>query len=163
MDVIFRRAARVLLVDAAGRLLMFHGFDPARPEHRYWFTVGGGLDPAESTADGAARELAEETGLKLTAAELGDPVWREAMEFSFDGQWYRQEQEYFLVTVPSWEVVTDGFDRIEQESIDDYRWWGIGELASTTERFYPSELPDLLRRLLRGGDRADHPGLREPG
>jgi 8-oxo-dGTP pyrophosphatase MutT (NUDIX family) len=151
MDAIPRRAARVLLVDGAGRLLMFHGFDPARPAHHYWFTVGGGLEPGEPAAVGAARELAEETGLRMTAAQLGGPVWREVTEFPFDGRWYRQEQDFFLVQVPAWEVVTDGFDAVERDSIDGYRWWTIEELESTTERFYPSDLPDLLRRLPRDG------------
>ncbi|MBX6354614.1 MAG: NUDIX domain-containing protein [Micromonosporaceae bacterium] len=151
MDAIPRRAARVLLVDGAGRVLMFHGFDPARPAHSYWFTVGGGLEPDEPAAAGAARELAEETGLRMTAAQLGSPIWREVTEFPFDGRWYRQEQEFFLVQVPAWEVVTDGFDAVERGSIDGYRWWTISELESTTERFYPVELPDLLRRVLGAG------------
>jgi 8-oxo-dGTP pyrophosphatase MutT (NUDIX family) len=151
MEAIPRRAARVLLVDGAGRLLMFHGFDPARPAHHYWFTVGGGLEPGEPAAVGAAREMAEETGLRMTAAELGGPVWREVTEFPFDGLWYRQEQDFFLVRVPAWEVVTDGFDAVERDSIDDYRWWSVEELESTAERFYPSDLPELLRRVLGDG------------
>ncbi|TML29501.1 MAG: NUDIX domain-containing protein, partial [Actinobacteria bacterium] len=61
-EAIPRRASRVLVVDEAGRVLLFHGFDPARPEHGYWFTVGGGLDPGESAVQGAVRELFEETG-----------------------------------------------------------------------------------------------------
>jgi 8-oxo-dGTP pyrophosphatase MutT (NUDIX family) len=151
MDAISRRAARVLLVDGAGRLLMFRGFDPARPEHRYWFTVGGGLEPDEPAEAGAARELAEETGLRMTAAQLGSPVWREVTRYPFDGQWYRQEQEFFLVQVPAWDVVTDGFDEVERNSIDGYRWWTLEELESTAERFYPVDLPVLLRRVLGAG------------
>ncbi|WP_308194707.1 NUDIX hydrolase [Micromonospora cabrerizensis] len=142
-----RRAARVLLVDAAGRVLLFEGFDPARPGHRYWFTPGGGLDPAESPAAGAARELAEETGLRLDPAELGEPVWSDTTEFTFDGTWYRQEQDFFLLRVPSWQVDTTGFNAIEQRSIADHRWWPPAELAASGERFYPPELPALLTRL----------------
>lgn len=144
-----RRAARVLLVDAAGRVLLFHGFDPARPGHRYWFTPGGGLDPAESPAAGAIRELAEETGLRLDPAELGEPVWSETTEFPFDGVWYSQQQVFFLVRVSSWEVDTAGFDDVEQRSIAGHRWWPPDELAASDERYYPAELPALLSRLLR--------------
>ncbi|SIN38034.1 NUDIX hydrolase [Micromonospora cremea] len=144
-----RRAARVLLVDAAGRVLLFNGFDPARPGHRYWFTSGGGLDPAESPAAGAARELAEETGLRLDPAELGEPVWSETAEFPFDGVWYRQQQMFFLVRVSSWQVDTAGFDDVERRSIAGHRWWSPEELAATDERYYPAELPALLTRLLQ--------------
>jgi 8-oxo-dGTP pyrophosphatase MutT (NUDIX family) len=165
MDAIPRRAARVLLIDGAGRILMFHGFDPARPAHSYWFTVGGGLEPDEPAAAGAARELAEETGLRLTAAELGEPVWREVTEFPFDGRWYRQEQDFFLVQVPTWQVDTEGFDAVERDSIDGYRWWTIEELETTADRFYPVDLPGLLRRLLRVGDarRSGEPSPSEGG
>ena len=164
MDAIPRRAARVLLIDGAGRILMFHGFDPARPAHSYWFTVGGGLEPDEPAAAGAARELAEETGLRLTAAELGEPVWREVTEFPFDGRWYRQEQDFFLVQVATWQVDTEGFDAVERDSIDGYRWWTIEELETTADRFYPVDLPGLLRRLLRMGDaRSGEPSPSEGG
>jgi 8-oxo-dGTP pyrophosphatase MutT (NUDIX family) len=148
MDAIPRRAARVLLLDDADRVLLFRGFDPARPTHRYWFTVGGGLEPGEPSATGGARELAEETGLRRSPAELGPPVWREVTEFPFDGVLYRQEQDFFLVRVPSWDVVTDGFDEIERNSIDGHRWWTVDELEATAEAFYPTALPELLRRLL---------------
>jgi 8-oxo-dGTP pyrophosphatase MutT (NUDIX family) len=147
-EAIPRRAARVLLVDDAGRLLLMHGFDPGRPGHDYWFTVGGGLAEGESLAEGAARELFEETGLRVSPAELGEPVWREVTEFPFDGAWYRQEQEFFGYRVPAWEVDTTGFNEIEQASVDGHRWWSLAELLSTGERYYPAELPVLLRSLV---------------
>ena len=41
-----RRAARVLLLDAQDRLLLFLGRDPANAARgQWWFTPGGGLDP----------------------------------------------------------------------------------------------------------------------
>ncbi|MFF5171240.1 NUDIX hydrolase [Micromonospora sp. NPDC000089] len=146
-----RRAARVLLVDAGGRVLLFDGADPARPGHRYWFTPGGGLAPGESPAEGATRELAEETGLRVPPAELGEPVWAETVEFPFDGVWYRQEQEFFLLRVATWEVDTTGFDAIERASIRGHRWWSPVELAATEERYYPPDLPAVLARALGGG------------
>ena len=145
-----RRAARVLLVDGSDRVLLFDGSDPGRPGHRYWFTPGGGLDRGETPAEGAARELAEETGLRLAPAELGAPVWSETIEFPFDGVWYRQEQEFYLVRVPGWEVDTAGFDEIERASVHGHRWWAVAELAATAERYYPIDLPDRLGRVLAG-------------
>ncbi len=144
-----RRAARVLLVDAAGRLLLFRGFDPARPEHgRWWLTPGGGLDPGETYAEGAVRELAEETGLRTTVSELGEPVHADLTEFSFDGVWYRQEQQFFLVRVAAHEVDTTGFSDIERGSVDGHRWWSAQELGATAERCYPVDLAAVLARAL---------------
>ncbi|MGC4897991.1 NUDIX hydrolase [Micromonospora echinospora] len=145
-----RRAARVLLVDASDRVLLFEGSDPARPGHRYWFTPGGGLDAGESSADGAARELAEETGLRLAPAELGAPVWSETVEFPFDGVWYRQEQQFYLVRVAGWEVDTTGFNDVERASVHGHRWWTVTDLAASTERYYPPDLPGRLGAVLAG-------------
>ncbi len=143
-----RRAARILLIDGDGRVLMFRGFDPARPGWRYWFTAGGGLDEGETPAAGGARELREETGLAMTSESLGPPIWHQRTDFPFDGRWYRQEQEFFAVRVESVDISIDGFDAVERQSIDAHRWWSVDELAKTDERFYPAELPQLLREIL---------------
>ena len=146
-DAIARRAARVILLDATGRVLLLHGFDPARPEHGYWFTAGGGLDPGESPAEGAARELYEETGLAVAPADLGEPVHHEVIEFPFDGRWYRQEQEFFVTRVDAWEAVAVVRTADEERSIDGYRWWSAADLRASGDRYYPDDLPDLVERL----------------
>ncbi len=143
-----RRAARVLLVDRDDRVLMFRGSDPATPGTSWWFTVGGGLDDGETSQQAAARELREETGLDLPAAELGEPVWHDVTEFSFNGYWYRQQQQFFLVRVQTWDVSVDGHDEIERDSIHAYHWWSADELVATTEEYYPPRLPHLLREIL---------------
>jgi 8-oxo-dGTP pyrophosphatase MutT (NUDIX family) len=143
-----RRAARVLLVDADDRVLMFRGTDPGRPGERYWFTVGGGLDDGESAVQAAARELREETGLEVSDQSVGEPVWHEVTDFPYGDTWYRQDQDFFLVRVDSWEVSTLGHDVVERESIDAHRWWSVEELVETAERFYPAVLPSLLREIL---------------
>lgn len=142
-----RMAGRVLVVDARGRLLLLHGFDPAEPDEPYWFTVGGGAEPGENLAQAAARELAEETGIVATAADLGDPVWHEITEFGFDGRRYRQEQDFFLLRVGAADVRSDGLDAEEAAVIDGHRWWSADELETTCESYYPRELPRLLRDL----------------
>jgi 8-oxo-dGTP pyrophosphatase MutT (NUDIX family) len=146
-----RRAARVVLVDRADRTLLLRGGDPARPGLRWWFTPGGGLNDGETSAQGAARELFEETGLRVAPEDLGEPVWHQVTRFSYDNREYRQEQDFYLVRVPEWQVDTTGFDPEEQRTIDDHRWWSAAELETTAETIYPDELAGLLRRLTRVG------------
>jgi 8-oxo-dGTP pyrophosphatase MutT (NUDIX family) len=142
-----RRAARVVLVDHADRVLLLRGGDPARPDLRYWFTPGGGLKDGESPAEGAARELFEETGLHADPAELGEPVWHQVTEFSYDNRQYRQEQDFYFLRVEQWQVDTAGMDPDEQVTIDEHRWWSAAELDATEETVFPADLADLVRGL----------------
>jgi len=146
VTVLDRRAARVLLVDAAGRTLLLRGGDPARPGMRWWFTPGGGLNPGETPVQGAARELFEETGLRVQPADLGAPVWHQVTHFSYDTRDYRQEQDFFLFRVTEWQIDTSGFDADEQLTIDEHRWWTADQIEATDEQVYPEELADLLRK-----------------
>jgi len=70
---VFRPTARILVVDAAGRLVMFGGQISADAA-RTWLTPGGGVRSGESLEQAAVRELAEETGLALTPERLGPVV-----------------------------------------------------------------------------------------
>lgn len=148
MTVHDRRAARVMLVDAADRILLLRGGDPARPGLRWWFTPGGGLEHAESPAEGAARELYEETGLRVDPADLGEPRWHQVTHFSYDTRDYRQEQDFFLFRVPQWQVDTAGFDADEKLTIDEHRWFSVDEIEASDELIYPEELAGLLRELV---------------
>jgi 8-oxo-dGTP pyrophosphatase MutT (NUDIX family) len=147
-EIIHRTAGRVLVVDAAGRILLLHGADPASADPPYWFTVGGGTEPGESLAQAAARELGEETGITASADELGEPIWHEVAEFGQGGRRYRQEQDFFLLRLgpaAAGTVKSDGLDAEEAAVILGHRWWTLAELEKTGERFYPAELPNLLR------------------
>ena len=146
-DVIGRQAGRVLLVDADNRVLLLQGFNPAAPAELFWFTIGGGIDPGESAAEAAARELLEEAGLAVDPADFGEPVWHRIAEFSFDGRRYRQEEDYFLLRTEAFEVSLAGLDAIEQEIVVGYRWWEAAGLEAAGEAFFPAELPRLLREL----------------
>ena len=140
-----RKAGRVLVIDPAGRVLLLQGFDPAKPSSLHWVTIGGGLDDGEGTAQAAARELWEESGIDATADELIGPVWQRTTEFSFAGMRYRQDEDFYILRVGEVQVSLANLDPIERATITSYRWWSREELTATTEAYFPAELPELMR------------------
>ncbi|GAC1443599.1 MAG: hypothetical protein NVSMB55_17580 [Mycobacteriales bacterium] len=149
MDVpALRHAARVLLVDGAGRVLLFRGHDPGRPEAgSWWFTVGGGVDDGESHREAAARELFEETGLAVEPDSLTGPLHREYAEFTIAGVDYRQDNEFYAAHIDAHEVDTGGFTDLETELVLEHRWWSTADLRTTKDTVYPECLPDLVDRM----------------
>ncbi|GLW91065.1 NUDIX hydrolase [Actinokineospora globicatena] len=140
-----RPAARVVLLDAEGRVLLFRGHDPARAGVSYWFTPGGGVEAGEDLRTAASRELVEETGVVLPASSLVGPVWRRRVAFSFGGRSFDGEEWYFLATLPEGATVdTSGFTEVEVETIAEHRWWSADELSATSETVYPVQLAELL-------------------
>ena len=67
----FRPTARLILLDPAGRILLFSATDP---RGQVWFTPGGGVHRGESLEAAAVRELAEETGHVRAEADIGPLV-----------------------------------------------------------------------------------------
>ncbi|MFC5731359.1 MULTISPECIES: NUDIX hydrolase [Nocardioides] len=123
-----RTVARVLPVNQEGRVLLLLGCDPALPEVRYWFTVGGAADPGESLAQAGARELREETGIVVDPTDLGEPFGTYEVAFSWDGRDYVNESTLFAVALEETPVSFEGLDLLESQSIFDARWWTPEEL-----------------------------------
>ena len=142
-----RLAARVLLLDRDGRVLLFRGCDPGRPEAgEWWFTPGGGRDEGETAQECAVRELREETGLDLGVDQLGGVVHERLTVFPFEGTTYRQTEDYFLVRVDAHDVDTSGFSEVENRFVLGHRWWHPDEIRTTTDTVYPEELLEVLGR-----------------
>lgn len=140
---VLRTAARVVLVDEAGRTLLFRGGDPARPElGSWWFTPGGGVDPGEDLHAAARREVREETGVLV--GELGEPVLERVVDWDFDGVRYRQQETFFLVRVAAFEVDESSWTEVERATFDEHRWWSAAELETTDATVFPEELATLV-------------------
>jgi len=123
-----RTVARVLPVTGDGRVLLLLGCDPAVPQTRYWFTIGGATDPGESLAEAGARELREETGIVVSPADLGRPFGTYEVAFSWDGRDYVNDSTLFALALDETPVSFEGLDTLESQSIFDARWWTPEEL-----------------------------------
>jgi 8-oxo-dGTP pyrophosphatase MutT (NUDIX family) len=141
-----RRAARVLILDEDSRVLLVR---LAYRGKRWWAAPGGGLEDDETHEHAARREVAEETGFELD--ELGPWVWTREDVFRFEGRLYRQRERYFLASVPAFEPRPMSIDAEEAKTFDGLRWWTLGELETTDERFAPADLPVLVRALVEEG------------
>lgn len=146
-----RVAGRVLLLDPGGRVLLFEGTDPARPQETFWFTPGGGAEPGESCRRAAVREVAEETGLVLSPEDLVGPVWCRDTLFTFDGASVRAYEEFF-VSVTDLDVPDmSGFSQLENDTVLGFRWWSEAELRATEAVVFPRGLGGLLSQVTAEG------------
>lgn len=147
-----RIAARVVLLDEHGAVLLFCGSDPAgnpATARRWWFTVGGAVEPGETLAQAAARELAEETGLRVAPEALVGPVWRREAVIDFNNAVLRSEELFFVHRGRRFEPVTDGHTGLERRYIHGHRWCdaaAIAELVAAGQSVYPVQLGELLGR-----------------
>jgi 8-oxo-dGTP pyrophosphatase MutT (NUDIX family) len=157
----FRKAARVILLDADDRVLLLHGCDADQRERTWWFTVGGGIDAGESALDAAVRELREETGLVVEASDLVGPVFSRSAEFDFFRETCRQDELFYLARYPVDRPVPtfsrEGWTDIEVDTIDELRWWDLDDLTVLDEEVFPHGLPGLVRGLLDGWDGVTRP------
>ncbi len=150
-----RAAARVLLFDDEGRLLLARAHDAQRPELRtWWFTIGGGIDDGETARQAAVREVREETGLELNPEELIGPVAVRSSVFDFHARHVRQSEEFFVSRLEARPagLVTTGWTAVERSFLDGLRWFALEEIDALEVEVFPAELPELVADLLTGWD-----------
>lgn len=144
-----RPTVRVLMLDELDRVLLFRGQDPSKPDIRFWFPTGGGIEGNETPEEAARREVMEETGLKDFA--LGPHIWNRRHVFTFYGHELDVREVWFFARVSNFEIDTSGFTEIEREVLQEHHWWSLNELESTKDVLTPRDLPSLLRELLANG------------
>lgn len=147
-----RQAARVVLLNAAGEVLLIPARDPADPSKPQWWEIpGGGIDPHESSADAARRELHEETG--IADAEIGPCVWVQHAVFSFGGFHFDQHERIHVAWCDGVDLATvapRGLEALEAMAFGTHRWWPLDELLASEVRVLPHRLREFLPDLVAG-------------
>ena len=153
---IHRPSARVLVVGPGDTLLLLQFRMRARtPESTYWLTPGGGIIPGESVAEAAARELREETGIEISAADLGPVVAYSTGEWSSGRTVFATHNSYFFVRTTETAFDASGQEELERSLIIGHHWWALDDLATTRERIVPANAAWLVRSLLADGHPAE--------
>jgi ADP-ribose pyrophosphatase YjhB (NUDIX family) len=147
-----RRSGRVIVLDPADRVLLLR-YDDDPLDGQYWATPGGGLNPGESYAAAASRELAEETGWDDVVL-LGE-IYRHVRMVENRGRIVRQHECLFLArTDRACRELGDVAAMHESDGIAAWRWWTLAELDTTAEVIWPAGLAGLIRGALRAWGRA---------
>lgn len=121
--------ASALVRDAAGGLLFQRRSDDGR-----WSLPAGALDPGETPAEAAEREVREETGLVVRATEVAAVFGGRANRHTYPNG---DEAEY-LEIVFECEVLGGALRGRDDESVE-LRYWPA-EVAPTLGLPYPPEL-----------------------
>jgi 8-oxo-dGTP pyrophosphatase MutT (NUDIX family) len=151
-----RTSVRVVLRDAAGRVLLFRTVDPLDAATGTWWELpGGGMEAGESVAETAAREVCEETGWTVSVAALASqpgPSWTRSATYLRRGRRILQHEYVVALRIDEQEPEPASAGRTPEELEDyvGYRWWPVEEVLASGERFFPGRLPELLAPFLDG-------------
>jgi 8-oxo-dGTP pyrophosphatase MutT (NUDIX family) len=145
-----RRAARAVVLDPRDRILLISARDPARPGGAGWWELpGGGIDPGEATVDAVRRELWEEAGIR--DAEIGPCVWTQAVEFTFGGWHFDQDEWIHVVRCDGTAAAPAGLESLEALAFGEQRWWTVEDAVAAGLRTIPYRLLEFLPTLVEAG------------
>lgn len=138
-----------MVFDPEGRILLIRAVDPAHRHGPGWWEIpGGGIDPGEDSAEAVRRELWEEAGIRT--AEIGPVVWTQAVEFTFGGWHFDQDEWIHVAHCDGTAEGPAGLEALEALAFSEQRWWHVEDLITSGERTIPYRMGEFITALRDG-------------
>ncbi|MDX2157877.1 MAG: NUDIX domain-containing protein [Hyphomicrobiaceae bacterium] len=155
LPVRIRPTARIIVLDPADRILLFHAMlgHSLEPDRRpdatgYWALPGGGIEHGETAEAAARRELAEETGIQ--AAEPLPLIATRDVTYPWKGRRIRSLEHFFFVRAPSSAIDVSGWLEGDRRWMRDLGWWTLDKLTRTNDIVRPPRLAEIAFALSKG-------------
>lgn len=142
-----RPAARLVVLDPDDRFLLFRVVDVDDPTRSWWETPGGGIKLRETLMQAAHRELLEEVG--TSDHDIVDLHITAERDATAHGVTLRKIEHFLATRIEPVDVTALDRSRWtpqEHAEIAEVRWWTIDELAAASDRYLPSDLPDVVAK-----------------
>ena len=155
-DPFVHSSIRILLINDNKELLLMHADDPSTttPEGtyhgRFWFCIGGQIEPGESILNAAHRELQEETGINPKEVTFGPVVWYGEFDLVLYGKLRRLKQQFIVAHTKSTTLSLAHLTETEKKVIEKLEWFSLDRMRTSNELIYPIGLQDHLEDILNG-------------
>ena len=138
---------RLVLLNERDELLLMK---IALPDRNFWCTIGGGIEPNETLAQAALREVKEECGFDEITLNLGPTIWQGEHLLERNGVLMLHREQFILARTCSQQLCAAGMTDEEKTVVKAFRWWSLSALKSTSEYIVPPSLVRHLEPVLAG-------------
>lgn len=151
-----RNSVKILLLNDKNELLLMCADDPKttsadKTYHgRFWFCIGGQMNPEESLEEAAIREIYEETGIKKEEFELGPVVWFGEFDLVLNGTPTHLKQTFIVAKTNKRQAFLNDPDEWEKTCITNLAWFSIEKIKNSEEVIYPVLMPNYLPDIIAG-------------
>lgn len=145
-----RKSSRAIVLNKQNQIFLFrYTFDFFAEMESIWITPGGALDEGESFEEALKRELFEEMGIKLTEPAMF-VFYRTPLYELKDGETVRSEERFYLVRLDETEFSYANWTESENKRMTAGKWWSVGKIRQSEEKFFSENIVGILERLSRG-------------